>query len=240
MNPNPWNRLPAKPPYVLPEDKDKIERFNNRHPLHALNLNVIPQPFMGRKDAPVLLLGNIAGVGSHEEEDCKKRLAYAERMRNNLLHVPTTYPFFPLDPSHDTIPSHREWWTPKLEHLLRSIRDAGVSDAVQALAESILTVELFPYRSSSNEYHGHDAAGVVLSKAYSVALVRDAMKRGAAVVIRYGKERWFRELSDLEHYEHCLLLKGVQKTYISPNGFVDPVGYVKVVQTILAGLGSSR
>jgi hypothetical protein len=235
MNPNPWHRLPPKPPYVLPEDREKIEKFNNRpNQKHPLNLNVIPAPFMGRKDAPVVLLGNIGGVGPHEEEEYKKRPAYADRMRNNLLHTPSPYPFFPLDPGHDTIPSHREWWTPRLECLLQSIRDAGVSNAEQVLAQSILTVELFPYRSSTNEYHGHDAADVVLSKAYSVGLVRDAMKRNAAIVIRYGANRWFRELSDLENYDHLYLLRGVQQTHISATGFVDPSGYNEVIRKILA------
>ncbi len=117
MNPNPWHYLPPKPLYVLSEDQDKIEKFNSKNQEHALNLNVIPVPFVGSKDAPVLLLGNIAGVGPHEEEGYKKRPAYADRMRNNLLHAPSPYPFFPLDPGPDTIPSHREWWTPKLECL---------------------------------------------------------------------------------------------------------------------------
>jgi hypothetical protein len=240
MNPNPWHCLPPKPPFVLPEDKDKVEGFNSKpNQKHVLNLNVIPVPFVGSTVAPVLLLGNIAGVGPDEEEEYKKRPAYADRMRNNLLHAPSPYPFFFLDPGPDTIPSGREWWTPKLKHLLQSIRDAGISNAEQALAQVILAVELFPYRSSSNEYHGHDATGVVLSKAYSVRLVRDAMRRNAVIVIRFGKNRWFKELSDLEGYEHLLLLKGVQKVHISPNGFVAPGGYDKVVRTILATLSSS-
>lgn len=234
MNHNPWHRLPVKPPYVLSEDMDKIEQFNNKpNQKHAINVNVIPVPFAGSPDAPVILLGNIAGVGPDEEKEYKKRPAYIERMRGNLLHASSSYPFFPLDPGPDTIPSHREWWTPKLEHLLHSLRDAGIRNAEQALAQRILTVELFPYRSSSNEYHGHDAVGVVLSKAYSVGLVRDGMKRNAVIVIRYGKTRWFREMSDLESYVNLLLLKGTLKANISPTGFVDGGGFQKVVRKIL-------
>ena len=65
------------------------------------------------------------------------------------------------------------------------------------------------------------------------------MKRNAVIVIRYGKNRWFKELSNLEGYEHVLLLKGLQQTHVSPNGFVDPGGYDKIVRKILVTLSSS-
>lgn len=106
MDQNPWHRLPDHPLYVLDEDRNKVTAFNDKpNQKHTLNLNVIPVPFVGRKDAPVVLLGNIAGAGDHEEGEYKQRPAYIKRMLDNLHHSPLKYPFFPLDPGPDTIPS---------------------------------------------------------------------------------------------------------------------------------------
>jgi hypothetical protein len=235
MNANPWNRLPGQPPYVLSEDHEKVERFNNKpNQAHAINLKVIPIPFVGRPDAPVVLLGNIAGVDPNEEKKYKHRPTYVDRLRANLVHAVFPYPFFPLDPGPDTIRSSREWWTSRLEHLLAALRDVGIVDPECHLSHCILAVERFPYRSCSNEYHRHDSIGVVLSKAYNVGLVHDAMKRAALIVIRYGKTQWFKDVSGLERYTNLLLLKGTQQTHISPKGFKDPDGFQKVIQRILA------
>lgn len=70
---NPWWRLPIEPPFVLPEDKDKVLAFNDKtrsagHE-HLLNLDLIPAPFVGAPDAPVVFLGNIAGAGDQTYQD---------------------------------------------------------------------------------------------------------------------------------------------------------------------------
>jgi hypothetical protein len=63
MNDNPWLRLPPGPPYVLPEDKEAVEKFNaKRDPKHRHYLHIdkiLPEPFVGSQNAPVLLLSNV-------------------------------------------------------------------------------------------------------------------------------------------------------------------------------------
>src|SRR5437660_1590380 len=116
---NPWLRLPEKPPFVLTEDKDAVLAFNaeersKRNP-NLLNLDILPVPFGGRPDAPVVLLGNISGAGDEHMDDYKKWPAYADRMRKNLLHKNTDFQFLPFGP--DPIPGHKEWWALRLRHL---------------------------------------------------------------------------------------------------------------------------
>jgi hypothetical protein len=237
-NPNPWHRLPDNPPFVLPEDKEKVAAFNDMarqkgHP-HLLNLDQIPMPFVGRQDAPVVLLGNIAGTGDEQPEDYQQRPAYAERMRNNLLHQNVDFQFFPLAPGPGTMPSHKQWWTDKLKHLLNSFGNGVEAESI--LAHSILAVEFFPYRSCSNRY-AHDNLSLT-SQEYSRILVYHAMKSQAVIVVRYGKDKWFRDVRGLEKYQHLLLLNGNIKTHISPSGFRDKDGYQKVVDKISASLVS--
>lgn len=236
MNPNPWHRLPDKPPFVLPEDKVKVEAFNDtvrqKGQPHLLNLNLIPMPFVGRKDAPVVLLGNIAGTGDEHPDDYKERPEYANRMRKNLLHQNADFQFLPLDPGPDTLASHYEWWTLHLKHLLASFGQGAAAESV--LARSILDIEFFPYRSCSDQY-AHDSLSLT-SQEYSRILVYNAMKREAVIVVRYGKQRWFPAVRGLETYQHLLLLRGNIKTHLSPSGFCDDNGYQKVVDKIQASL----
>jgi hypothetical protein len=230
-NENPWHDLPEEPLFVLPDEKEAIEEFNReqkRRPKpNLLNLNVLPAPFVGRWDAPVLLLGNIAGWLEREPEDYAVTPACTARMRGNLVHAPSDFPFFPLDPGPDVYPTHEQWWSFRLRYLLQDI-------ARQDLARSILAVECFPYRSSSNEY-AHDSLHLE-SQEYSRRLVRTAMNRNAVIVVRYGWRRWCEAVTGLDRYRQCLRLKGQRRTHISPKGFVDRDGYDKVVDKIRASL----
>jgi hypothetical protein len=85
---NPWLHLPTEPPYVLHGDRECVEEFNSalndsQHK-HYLQLNeILPEPFVGAKDAPVLLLSNNPGIGG-ESTPCRKTPAFRAAMRNVL------------------------------------------------------------------------------------------------------------------------------------------------------------
>jgi hypothetical protein len=231
---NPWRRLPDKPPFILAEDKDAVMEFNKQanekgHP-HALNLQIIPVPFGGRPNAPLVLLGNISGAGDEHMDDYKKWPKYADRMRKNLLHENVDFQFLPFGP--DPIPGHKEWWARTLRHLLKE--DYGNGDTAEnTLARSILAVDFFPYRSCSNEYH-QEKLSLMSSQGYSRVLVFNAMENGAVIVIRYGRERWFDAVRGLRTYQHLVLLWEARRTHISPKGVETPNGYKKIVDKIKA------
>jgi len=148
------------------------------------------------------------------------------------VHDNKDFQFLPLDPSPDTFPAHKEWWTPKLKHLLHSIGNGLEAEA--KLARSILEVQFFPYRSCSNRYD-YDKLSLS-SQDYSRSLVSNAMKRGAVIVIRHAKTRWFRAVPKLKNYENTFpLWVRWNQAHISPDGFVDPNGYQTVVDKINAG-----
>jgi hypothetical protein len=237
VNRNPWHRLPDRPPYVLPEDLDKVAAFNDKvrhkYPGRLLILDLIPVPFMGRPDAPVVLLGNISGSGGERPEDYLENPSYAERMRKNLVHGNSDFQFLPLDPSPDTFPEHKQWWSRQLRHLLAEF--GGGKRAECILSRSVLAVEYLPYRSSDNRYAHKDLdLSAKPSQLKSWKLVYDAMKNDAVIVIRYGKALWFDAVRGLEKYQHTLLLRGIERTQISPTGFVEKDGYQKVVEKLKA------
>ena len=62
MTTNPWVDLPEESPFVLHGDAAAIARFNARaNERHRIRLDVLPEPFIGRPDAPLVLLNRTAG-----------------------------------------------------------------------------------------------------------------------------------------------------------------------------------
>ena len=54
---NPWRHLPDIPPFVLDSDRRAIEEFNASASADThVHLDLLPEPFLGNKDAPVVLL----------------------------------------------------------------------------------------------------------------------------------------------------------------------------------------
>lgn len=237
---NPWLCLPLKPPLVLPEDKEAVLAFNQKasekgQP-HGLDLQIIPIPFLGSINAPVVLLGNISGSGSEHAVGYRKWPAYAERMRRNLLHENPDPQFLPMDPRSDIFPHDKEWWTEKLKHLLDSFGNGAAAESI--LARSLLAVEYFPYRSLSNEYH-HDKLSLITTQGYSRFLVYKAMENGAVIVIRHGRKRWFDAVRGLKTYQHLVLLREARQTHISPKGVETANGYQKIVDKIRASVATT-
>ena len=59
MTDNPWQRLPDRPPFVLPEDAAVVREFNAQVTEHFFLRvdDLLPEPFVGDPKAPVVLLG---------------------------------------------------------------------------------------------------------------------------------------------------------------------------------------
>jgi len=241
---NPWRRLPAKSPFVLPEDQEKVQAFNLKQekkagPKHPLFLALVPEAFIGRPEAPLVLLGNISGVSESGDEPAQPRAyrlkpAFMERMRNNLLHneahTGSKYPFIYFDPKvNPPVEDGEDWWDRKLEHVLAEF---STSDAARSiLARNLFAVEFFPYVSCSSRY-AHDSLRLP-SQEYSFGLVRDALKRepvivsqhgerrglghGPVIVLRHGERRWLEKVPELVQYPRLVRLKAYFKGLISPN-----------------------
>jgi len=75
---------------------------------------------------------------------------------------------------------------------------------------------------------------LITTQGYSWVLVHNAIERGAVIVIRYGKARWFDAVRGLETYQHLVVLKEARQTHISPKGVKTVNGYKKIVDKIKA------
>jgi len=208
--PNPWVHLDASAPFVLPEDRALVERFNARaSEAHGLRLDVLPEPFVGRPDAPVVLLALNPGY-SDEDPALHAVPSFAARLRANLAHEPQPYPFYFLNPSNEG--SGRRWWRRKLKALLDEFPEVRV-------AEALLCVEYFPYHSRIYK----SSAPLLPSQEYGFELVRSAVARGAVVVAMRARRVWCAAIPQLELPGRLLSLRNPQNVAVSlrncPDGF---------------------
>jgi hypothetical protein len=234
---NPWLRLPANAPYVLPEDKAAVEEFNRTaDPKYFLHVDkLLPEAFVGATDAPVVLLSNNPGFSADEEKtQARQSATFRELMWKNLRRESSDYPFVFLNPKLDSNDNGNGYWQGKLKHLIDRF-------GVETIARSVLNVVRFPYPS---QRYGHQRLDLPSwAQEFSLGLVRDAVRRGAVVVLlRSGKanqKAWLEAVPELKGRLH--LGKNPQAPFISrgncPNCFnaiVDAVAAFKNSQSASA------
>lgn len=222
---NPWVDLPKRSPFVLPEDKACIENFNLKaNDNFRIHLEIIPEPYLGNWNAPVVLLALNPGF-KDADLTFHANPRFSELSRANLLHKPADYPFYLLDPSID----RTKWWD---RHLRRLIDEVGC----EKVANNVLCVEFFPYHSRKFRH----TKCRVPSQEHSFELVRQAIERDAVILLLRGRKQWVGEIPELENYRHFYIANTVQNAVVSPGNF--PTGFKAALDAIRKGLdmGQSR
>ena len=216
---NPWVDLPLVPPYILAGDERHVLEFNAKVPPQlAVHLELIPEPFLGSPDAPVVLLNLNPGFDPRETRLHTHDTVFVELSRRNLLHEPLGYPFYLLDPRISASLGH-QWWMRKLA---APIQAAGAA----AVARRFLCIEYFPYHSTR-----YRALPTELdSQQYNFALARQAIARGSLIVIMRGKTNWTRAVPELSSYKYVYELKSPQNVTISPGNCPD--GYPHIIRIL--------
>jgi hypothetical protein len=214
---NPWIRLPHHPPYVLAEDLEVIDCFNNTAGKKVrVHTDLMPEPFIGRTDAPVVLLNLNPGF-SPQDPRTHRRTAFRQTVRDNLVQRLPAFPFFFVDP--DLRAPGRKWWENKLRHLLEKF-------GCERVANSILCIEYFPYHS---ERFARKCPPVP-SQLFSFYLVQQAILRGALIVVMRSSNRWEQAVTDLRGYRLRYVLNSPQNVMVSPGNC--PQGYERIVAAI--------
>ncbi|HEV3261240.1 MAG TPA: hypothetical protein VG013_30585, partial [Gemmataceae bacterium] len=187
--------------------------------------DILPEAFVGRPGAPVVLLGNNPGFKDEAGIPYKREAVFVARLRKNLLHQSSDYPFVFLAP--DISERLKTWWE-------RKLRDLIARFGRQTIANAILAIEHFPYPSRR---YGHRSLHVP-SQAYNFRLVCNAIDRGAVIVLMQGEKRWFNAVPHLNGYHPLVRLKNFQQPTINPGNCRDG-GYHEIVRAIEAMLLST-
>lgn len=223
---NPWADLPDAAPYVLPADRDRVVAFNDqpgRSPLHRLQLHLLPEPYIGRADAPIVLLKLNPGYAEEDvrfAEDARCR----EVWRRNALHQPLDHPFYPLDPFLAWTTS-AAWWRQRLGQLIARFGEPLV-------AGNLLCIEAFPYHSI--RFPG--TRGTLPSQRYGFWLAERAVERGAVILMANRPRVWYRAVPALERYPRLYPARVKHGGYITPGFYPD--GFPEI-ERVLDGLQSA-
>lgn len=204
---NPWQTLLLlEPPHVFKEDATIITRHNLRYPQgHKFHvyLNAYPEPYIGDPSAPILLLNR--NPGYHHDPQYRAHPALEEIYRQNLLHGPSEYPFYPIGPTYAQ--HHKStWWRESLQHWIHRYGARRVSRA-------FFCVETMPYHSTSYR----SLPDVLPSHQYALSLVVAKIRAGALVIIMRGDADWTRAVARAgASLQHAHRVRNVQTKSLSP------------------------
>lgn len=200
---NPWENLPTNPPYILPEELRAVDNFNERCNKQECKIltHLLPDPYLGNIDAPVVLLNLNPGYNGSEDE-LHKRAEFIKVCRNNLLHGETKWSNYYFDPHFHNTEGYK-WWSNVARKTIEVV-------SPEKFSQNILIVEYFPYHSSSFK----PMKEILPSQMYSGYLVKKAIERDACIVIMRGESEWLELVPELKHFEY-LTLSNKQRGWIS-------------------------
>ncbi len=218
---NPWLALRESQPFVLDSDAPLVQRFNQRasDPVR-IQTSLLPEPYIGRVDAPVVLLTLNPGVSPgdfalHEDSEFRERIRACHRQEE------VAYPNYYLDPD---VTGPGAAWVQRIARPLIQVFGA------RTVANTLSLMEFFPYHSVRFA-HGKLR---VPSQAYTFALVEAAVERGAAIFITRGRELWTETVPALKTYPRSFVTRSVQNVVVSARNCPD--GYPVVVASIRAAM----
>lgn len=215
---SPWSALPDTEPFVLPSDRPYVDAFNARaRPKAHIHLEVLPEPYLGRPNAPVVFLNLNPGFDETTIRFHRLNTYFIQSLRRNLVHEDSDYPFYLLDPQNSRSPGYA-WWNQYLRELISEVGRPTV-------ARGVLCVEYFPYAS-----RGFGFRGTVPSQAYSIGLVRNAMRRQAVVVLLRAERYWLGAIPELASYDRHYRLRNPQRVYVTRGNCPD--GYPEIIRVL--------
>jgi hypothetical protein len=243
MTQNPWLRLTSTMPYVLDEDRAVIERYNawckakgqDDYEAFRLRTNLLPDPFIGRIDAPILFLSANPGYTDAaraarwdcESDDISHGSGTVQQLyRSNYAQTDMEYPLFFLDPRMARTPAGH--WCRHL--FLRSLRNELQDDYL--LARRIALVDFFPYHSTRYRFVKWLS---VQSQTYSRHLVLEAIRRKALIIVMRCRLALENAIPALRDYDY-ITAASPQSPSASPRNLISKGGtrdgFDRVVRTL--------
>jgi hypothetical protein len=206
---NPWLELPPKAPFVLPQDASAVERFNDRasERTRLEVLLLLPEPFVGRLEAPIILLALNPGV-SEGDFALHDDPAFRSRVRSCHKQEPVEWPYYYLDPQVSG-PGAR--WSARVLGPL--IREVGAT----AVANGVVLFEHLAYHSRGFGHHRLELP----SQRFTFDQVNDGLSRAAAIFVTRGFNYWSKAIPSLLNHPRLFRTRSAQNIVISPRNCSD-------------------
>jgi len=220
---NPWHRLPTTVPYVVPEDRPHVEAFNELFGggdgRYRLDPRLHPEPFMGRRDADLVLLARNPGI-SPGDYAVHTEPRYLRALRANLEDDPAGHVVTALIDEFADTPAGC-WWRPRLRQL------AEHCGSEEELARRILIVEFHGYHSKNWR-----PVGVTLpTQAFGFSLVANAVRRRATILITRGADDWSVAVPAIRAHDRVYRLNSHRNSAVSV-GNLGPKAFERVLAAL--------
>ena len=212
---NPWIHLPTRAPFVLREDRGAIESFNRKTRLETqIETGLLPIPFVGRIDAPVILLLLNPGV-SDKSYTVHRKAKFRRSVRECHRQDPVEYPNYYLDPKTEG----PEWWNRALGNLIHLCGRQKVAQHVGAL-------QYMPYRAREFRH----ARLRLPSQQFTFQALRAAIRRTAVCLVCRGKRPWTVAVPELARYRWAFDTTNPRRVVISSGCYAE--GFSAAVRAI--------
>lgn len=214
---NPWVDLPDSEPFVLGDDRPRVHAFNRAvDARYQLRLNLLPEPFLGSRDARLVLLMLNPGFANSDLRVHKG--GYGAALRANLVDDPSGHIHLGLSSGFkDDLP----WWTTHLQAVIERVDD------LDALARKVLAVEFHGYHAQSWK----PIPVTLPSQQFGFWLVEQAIARGATIVPMRGERIWEIAIPSLHGYENLVRIKNPRAGTLSP-GNCEGDGFERVLHAL--------
>lgn len=226
---NPWLRLPQAPPYVYALDEEPIQNlYSSSDPKEKLHLECFPEPYLGRVDAPVVLLGLKPGFDEGDPA-AHRDTAFAAAASKSLRHEALPYPLYLLDPSFASTPGgvYYRGAMRELAEALGAGPGKGLDHpAWKTIANEVFVINFFPYHSVEASLNQKP----LTSQQYGFSLAHQALARNALVVILLGEAWWKKPIPELAKHARVFIGSNMRSWFLSPGNL--PGGFDAVVQEL--------
>lgn len=186
---NPWLQI-TKDDFIPDVDKDEVKKFDDRRRVEhtKIHTELPPEPYAGRKDAPVVLLALRPSYHPLDHIYMCDNADFAASMQRTRAFEEQDYPFYHLNKKYRGNPG-LEFWEERLEQPLQELKH-------RACSQGFLLLQLFPYKTNAQTKDK-----IFPSFEFTRTLLLDAIKRNAIVIPMYGKKEWEYYVSKLSSYE---------------------------------------
>lgn len=196
---NPWAKLPAKPPFILDDDKraiaeyDRDQRTGSDNQVHS---EIPPNPFVGSPfKAKILILTKAPTWDENNIREFQDNAEYAEQMRQNLTFAnrESDYPFYFINPAFEGTAGY-EWWYPKLRELIEACDARTDGCGRECVAQGLFTIAYFPYHIQ--DYNGR--CRELHCQKYGFGLVSLLRREDVPIIITSYQKDWKLQLNRLD------------------------------------------
>lgn len=213
---NPWKGIKESDLYTK-DDRNNIEVFNSklgRHPKY-IDLDLLPEPYMGNPKAKIILLFANPGYGSNETKEYDEIPRFKETIIKNLTHSNEDYPYYYLNPNFtrkslkgETIFTDGGKWI--LDKTKKLRKDSELT--LEEFSTKIFTLQLHPYHSAefkplNKPYKGYEYTMQLFSK-----IIDRAIKGDALIICARAYKEWNKEYQKLNNNDKSKDLKIDLKT----------------------------